>query len=102
MGMRVGVLGGTADGGTNTHMAFATGFAQRAALVLGIAELTDGCQSIRTQTPNLTTGKFNTDEIFFFVLDEGGGTSGADDLTTFAGSDLEIVDGQTNGDLGKR
>jgi hypothetical protein len=77
-------------------MTFATGFAKYLFFVMRIAETANSSSAVAIELTDFAGRKLDDDNVTFFALDGGGITGAADHLSTFAGSDFQIMNFNTD------
>src|SRR5256885_8626166 len=97
-----GISRNAAVDGANAAMPGTPGFAEDYILVFGVADLADGGVAILVEAANFAGGQANHGVAFVAGHQRGRATGAADHLRALSGNDLEIVNGQADGDGTKR
>ena len=97
--MVVRVHDGTADGGTDAHVALAAGFAEHDVGEVDVADLTDRSLAAEGDEPDLTAGETYLSVLAFLSHELSGVAGAADELSALAGEQLDAVDHRADGDV---
>ncbi len=92
----------TANGRANAHMTLATRFPQLDIAVVQITDLADGGVADLANQANFTRRQADLSVVTFFRQELSSGASGANQLTTLAFFQLDIVDHRADRNIGNR